>query len=35
MAQLYPRAQGSLFIASYDWQGYGGVFEPASTWENL
>jgi hypothetical protein len=24
MAQLYPRALGSLFVASYDSQGYGG-----------
>jgi hypothetical protein len=24
VAQLYPRALGSLFIASYDSQGYGG-----------
>jgi hypothetical protein len=24
VAQLYPRALGSLYIASYDSQGYGG-----------
>jgi hypothetical protein len=24
VAQLYPRALGSLFVASYDSQGYGG-----------
>jgi hypothetical protein len=24
MAQLYPQALGSLFVASYDSQGYGG-----------
>jgi hypothetical protein len=24
MAQLYPQTQGSLFVASYDTQGYGG-----------
>jgi hypothetical protein len=24
VAQLYPQAPGSLFIASYDLQGYGG-----------
>jgi hypothetical protein len=24
VAQLYPRAQGSLFVASYDSQGYSG-----------
>jgi hypothetical protein len=24
MAQLYPRALASLFVASYDSQGYGG-----------
>jgi hypothetical protein len=24
MAQLYPQAMGSLFVASYDSQGYGG-----------
>jgi hypothetical protein len=24
VAQLYPRAPGSLFVASYDFQGYGG-----------
>jgi hypothetical protein len=24
VAQLYPRALGSLFVASYDWQGHGG-----------
>jgi hypothetical protein len=26
-AQLYPRALGSLFIASYDPQGYGGLIQ--------
>jgi hypothetical protein len=26
VAQLYPRALGSLFIVSYDSQGYGEVF---------
>jgi hypothetical protein len=26
VAQLYPQALGSLFVASYDSQGYGGVF---------
>jgi hypothetical protein len=31
LVQLYPQALGSLFVASYDSQGYGGVFEPAST----
>jgi hypothetical protein len=25
VAQLYPQALGSLFVASYDSQGYGGV----------
>jgi hypothetical protein len=25
MAQLYPQALGSLYVASYDSQGYGGV----------
>jgi hypothetical protein len=24
VAQLYPQAPDSLFIAFYDWQGYGG-----------
>jgi hypothetical protein len=24
VAQLYPQAPGSLFVAFYDWQGYGG-----------
>jgi hypothetical protein len=24
MAQLYPRALGYRFVASYDWQSYGG-----------
>jgi hypothetical protein len=28
VAQLYPRALGSLFIASYDSQGYGGGIRP-------
>jgi hypothetical protein len=29
VAQLYSQALGSLFVASYDSQGYdGGVFEP-------
>jgi hypothetical protein len=27
MAQLYPRALGSLFVASYNSQGYGGNLE--------
>jgi hypothetical protein len=31
VAQLYPQALGSLFVASYDSQGYGGVFDPIST----
>jgi hypothetical protein len=26
MAQLYPRALGSLFVSYYDSHGYGGVF---------
>jgi hypothetical protein len=26
VAQLYPQAPGSLFVASYDLQGYGGSF---------
>jgi hypothetical protein len=30
MAQLYPQALGSFFVASYDSQGYGEVFDPAS-----
>jgi hypothetical protein len=28
MAQLKPQALGSLFVASYDSQGYGGVIPP-------
>jgi hypothetical protein len=28
VAQLYPQAPGSLFIASYDSQGYGGGIRP-------
>jgi hypothetical protein len=28
VAQLYPQAMGSLFIASYDSQGYGGGIRP-------
>jgi hypothetical protein len=28
VAQLYPQALGSLFVASYDSQGYGGVIRP-------
>jgi hypothetical protein len=28
VAQLYPRALGSLFVASYDSQGYGGGIRP-------
>jgi hypothetical protein len=31
VAQLYPQALGSLFVASYDSQGYSGGFDPAST----
>jgi hypothetical protein len=31
VAQLYSRALGSLFIASYDTPGYDGVFDPSST----
>jgi hypothetical protein len=30
VAQLYPQALGSLFVASYDSQGYGGGIRPAS-----
>jgi hypothetical protein len=26
MAQLYPRALGSLYVASYNSQGYGGLY---------
>jgi hypothetical protein len=28
VAQLYPQALGSLFVASYDSQGYGGGIRP-------
>jgi hypothetical protein len=35
VAQLYPQAPGSLFVAFYDSQGYAGVFSPASTWSTL
>jgi hypothetical protein len=28
MARLYPQALGSLFVASYDSQGYGGGIRP-------
>jgi hypothetical protein len=28
VARLYPQAQGSLFVASYDSQGYGGGIRP-------
>jgi hypothetical protein len=28
VAQIYPQALGSPFIASYDWQGYGGGILP-------
>jgi hypothetical protein len=28
MAQLYPQALGSLFVASYDSEGYGGDVPP-------
>jgi hypothetical protein len=28
MAQLYPQALGSLFVSSYDSQGYGGGIRP-------
>jgi hypothetical protein len=31
VARLYPQALGSLFVASYDSQGYVEVFDPAST----
>jgi hypothetical protein len=31
VARLYPRARGSLFVASYDSQGYGGGIRHAST----
>jgi hypothetical protein len=34
VAQLYPQALGSHFVASYDPQGYGGLFDPASTGES-
>jgi hypothetical protein len=35
VAQIFPRALGSLSVASYDSQGYGGGIRPASTWECL
>jgi hypothetical protein len=28
VAQLYFQALGSLFVASYDWRGYGGSIRP-------
>jgi hypothetical protein len=28
LAELYPQALGSLFVASYDSQGYGGSIQP-------
>jgi hypothetical protein len=31
VALLYPQAPGSLFVASYGSQGYGGGIKPAST----
>jgi hypothetical protein len=31
VAQLYPQALGSIFVASYDSQGYSGSIDPAST----
>jgi hypothetical protein len=33
VARLYPQALGSVFVASYDSQGYGGGIRPASTRE--
>jgi hypothetical protein len=30
VAQLYPQASGSLFVAFCNWQGYGGYFNPPS-----
>jgi hypothetical protein len=33
VAQLYPQALGSLFVVSYDSQGYGGGIRPLSTRE--
>jgi hypothetical protein len=32
MTRLYPQALGSLFVASYDSQGYGGIRPRVHTW---
>jgi hypothetical protein len=34
VARLYPQALGSLFVPSYDSQGYSGGIRPASTWDS-
>jgi hypothetical protein len=31
IALLFPQALGSIFVVSYDSQGYNGIFDPAST----
>jgi hypothetical protein len=35
VTQLYPQALGSLFVAFYDSQGYGGDIRLAFTWSKL